>query len=171
MSKPRAELATPKLLSLDEAVAWRERERTAGRRVVLTNGVFDLLHAGHIASLQQARALGDALLVCLNADVAVRALKGPERPMVGERERAFCLGALACVDAVVLFSTPRLDREIAALRPDVYAKSGDYTLEKLDPGERAALEACGADIRFPAFVPGYSTTSLIQKIRSGATPA
>lgn len=163
-----APLGTPKLLALADAVRWRDAQRDAGRRVVLTNGVFDLLHAGHIASLQQARALGDALVVCLNGDAGVRALKGPSRPMVGERDRAFCVGALACVDAVVLFDTPRLDREIAALRPDVYAKSGDYTLDKLDPGERAELERCGAAIRFLAFVPGYSTTSLIARIRSGA---
>lgn len=159
-------LDNPKLHPLAAAVAWRERQRAAGRRVVLTNGVFDLLHTGHLFYLQQARSLGDALLIALNADVSVRALKGPARPVQGEEQRAYALAALACVDAVVVFSTPRLTAEIRALRPDVYCKAGDYTLEKLDPEERAALQGVGADIRFLPFLPGFSTTSLIARIRA-----
>jgi D-glycero-beta-D-manno-heptose 1-phosphate adenylyltransferase len=154
----------PKLLSLPDAVARRERLRAEGRRVVLTNGVFDLLHPGHIASLQASAALGDALFICLNADTSVRALKGPKRPILGEHERAFCLGALACVDTVVIFRTPRLDAEIAALKPDVYTKAGDYSPDRLDPAERQALEACLAEIRFTPLVPGVSTTGLIERI-------
>lgn len=160
------ELPNPKLRTLEAAVADREVFRASGKRVVLTNGVFDLLHTGHLHALQEARRLGDALVVALNADTSVRALKGPLRPVQSETERAFALGALACVDLVVLFRQPRLTEEIRALRPDIYAKSGDYTLEKLDREERAALEAAGARIVFLPFLPGFSTTRLIERIRA-----
>lgn len=138
----------------------------AGQRVVLTNGVFDLLHTGHLYYLQQARALGDALFIALNGDDSVRALKGPSRPIQSEEQRAYALAALACVDAVFVFHTPRLDAEIRALQPEVYCKAGDYTLEKLDRGERAALEDIGATIKFLPFLPGFSTTALVAKIRA-----
>ena len=159
-------LENPKLQSLEAAIAWREAQRVAGRRVVLTNGVFDLLHTGHLHYLQQARRLGDALVIALNGDRSVRALKGPARPVQTEEQRAYALGALACVDAIVLFHEPRLTAEIRALRPDVYCKAGDYTREKLDAGERAALEEVGVDIRFLPFLPGFSTTSLIARIKA-----
>jgi D-glycero-beta-D-manno-heptose 1-phosphate adenylyltransferase len=159
-------LPNPKLLSLAAAATERERLRGAGRRVVLTNGVFDLLHTGHLAYLQQARALGDALFVALNSDASVRALKGPSRPVQDEQQRAYALAATWFVDAIVIFREPRLTPEIEALRPDVYAKAGDYTLEKLDPGERGALQACGAKITFLPFLPGFSTTALIERIKA-----
>lgn len=159
-------LENPKLMSLEQAVAWRENLRQVRRRVVLTNGVFDLLHTGHLYYLQQARALGDALIIVLNADASVRALKGPTRPVQTEEQRAYALGALACVDAITIFREPRLTAEIRALNPNVYCKAGDYTLEKLDSGERAALEEVGAQIRFLPFLPGFSTTALIAKIKA-----
>ena len=159
-------LENPKLLTLDEAVARREQLRAAGKKVVLTNGVFDLLHTGHLYFLQKARALGDALFIALNADASVRALKGPSRPVQNEEQRAYALAALACVDAVFVFSTPRLDAEIRALRPDIYCKAGDYTLERFDPGERTALEKTGAKIEILPFLPGFSTTNLIAKIKA-----
>lgn len=159
-------LDNPKLLDLPAAVAWREARRREGRRVVLTNGVFDLLHTGHLYYLQQARRRGDALVVALNADESVRALKGPARPVQTEEQRAYALAALACVDAVVIFHAPRLTAEIRALQPDVYTKAGDYTLEKLNPEERGALEAVGARIEFMPFLPGFSTTQLIARIRA-----
>jgi rfaE bifunctional protein nucleotidyltransferase chain/domain len=159
-------LDNPKLHSLAGAVAWREQQRAAGRRVVLTNGVFDLLHTGHLYYLQQARRLGDALLIALNADASVRALKGPTRPVQTEEQRAYALAALACVDAIVIFGAPRLTAEIHALRPDVYCRAGDYTLEKLNAEERGALQAGGARIEFLPFLPGFSTTTLIAKIRA-----
>lgn len=159
-------LENPKLMSLADAVAWREQRRKAGARVVLTNGVFDLLHTGHLYYLRQARALGDALIIALNADASVRALKGPARPVQSEEQRAYALGALSCVDAITVFREPRLTREIQVLRPDVYCKAGDYTLEKLDPGERAALESVGASIQFLPFLPGFSTTQLIERIKA-----
>jgi len=116
--------------------------------------------------LQKARALGDALFIALNADASVRALKGPSRPVQSEAQRAYALAALACVDAVFVFPTPRLDAEIRALQPDVYCKAGDYALDKLDPGERAALEKAGTKIEFLPFLPGFSTTNLIAKIKA-----
>jgi len=160
------ELSNPKIFSLSLAVAWRERLRTEGKRVVLTNGVFDLLHTGHLHYLQEAAKLGDALIIALNADEGVRALKGPSRPVQSETERAYALAALACVSGVVIFPAQRLTQEILALRPDVYTKAGDYTLEKLNPEERAALEKVGAQIRFMPFLPGFSTTTLIAKIKA-----
>ena len=155
-----------KLLSLEKAAARREQFRVTGKRVVLTNGIFDLLHTGHLYYLQKARALGDALIVALNSDASTRALKGPARPVQTEAQHAYALGALACVDGVVIFGTPRLDAEIRALRPDIYCKAGDYTLDKLDAGERAALEAVGARIEFMPFLAGFSTTNLIAKIKA-----
>lgn len=159
-------LDNPKLLDLPAAVAWREACRREGRRVVLTNGVFDLLHTGHLYYLQQARRRGDALVIALNADESVRVLKGPTRPVQTEEQRAYALAALACVDAVVIFRAPRLTAEIRALRPDVYTKAGDYTLEKLNPEERGALEDVGARIEFMPFLSGFSTTQLIARIRA-----
>ncbi len=155
-----------KLRTLPDTVTYRDGLRMARRRVVLTNGIFDLLHTGHLYYLQKARALGDALIVALNSDASTRALKGPARPVQTEEQRAYALGALACVDAVVVFREPRLTAEIRSLRPDVYCKAGDYTLEKLDPGERAALEAVGAQITFLPFLAGFSTTNLIARIKA-----
>jgi D-glycero-beta-D-manno-heptose 1-phosphate adenylyltransferase len=159
-------LDNPKLLPLPDAVVRRNELRAAGRRVVLTNGVFDLLHTGHIYYLQKARELGGALIVALNSDASVRALKGPARPVQTEEQRAYALGALSCVDAVVIFREPRLTGEIRALRPDVYCKAGDYTLEKLAANERAALQEAGAEIKFMPFLPGFSTTELIARIKA-----
>lgn len=160
------QLPNPKLFSLPLAVGRRVQLREEGRRVVLTNGVFDLLHTGHLYYLQKARALGDALFVALNADESVRQLKGPLRPVQSETERAYALAALECVDGIVIFREKRLTKEILALEPDVYTKAGDYTLEKLDPGERGALQQVGAQIEFMPFLAGFSTTALIAKIKA-----
>ncbi len=159
-------LDNPKLRTLSETVAWREQLRREGRRVVLTNGVFDLLHTGHLYYLKRARELGDVLVIALNADTSVRALKGPSRPVQDELQRAYALGALACIDGIVIFREPRLTAEIRALRPDVYCKAGDYTLEKLNPEERGALQEVGARIEFLPFLPGFSTTNLIARIKA-----
>jgi rfaE bifunctional protein nucleotidyltransferase chain/domain len=159
-------LPNTKLFAVSEAVAKREAFRTAGKKVVLTNGVYDLLHTGHLYFLQQARGLGDALFVALNGDASVRALKGPSRPVQGQLERAYALAALTCVDAIMIFDTLRLTSEIRALRPDIYTKAGDYAIEKLDAGERDTLEEGGARIEFLPFLPGFSTTNLIAKIRA-----
>ena len=156
----------PKLFTLPEAVAARDGLRRAGKRVVLTNGVFDLLHQGHLHSLRAARALGDALVVAINSDASVRALKGPSRPVQSEETRAAALGALPEVDGVVIFREQRLTKEIRALRPDVYCKSGDYTVDTLNQEERRALDEVGARIEFVPFLPGFSTTLIIEKMKA-----
>ena len=142
--------------------------KAQGKKLVVTNGCFDLLHCGHVSYLQEAAKLGDELWIGLNAAESVRALKGPTRPVQGDDERAFTLAALECVAGIFLFRTPRLDGEIRALAPDVYAKAGYYTLETLDAAERAALLDAGTEIRFLPFLPGFSTTSLIAKIAAAA---
>lgn len=159
-------MQNPKLFSLDAALAERTKLRAIGKSLVLTNGVFDLLHTGHLYYLRQARALGDALFVAINADESVRRLKGPSRPVQGEVERAYALGALEFVSGIVIFNTPRLDAEIRTLRPNVYCKAGDYTLETLDPTERGALEEVGSRIEFLPFLEGFSTTKLIARIKA-----
>lgn len=160
----------PKLFkTLADAVARREILREQGKKLVLTNGCFDLLHCGHVYYLREAAKLGDELWIGLNGADSVRALKGPTRPVQGDLERAFTLGALEFVSGVFFFHTPRLDNEIRALKPDVYAKAGDYTLETLNADERAALLDVGAEIKFLPFLPGFSTTSLIAKINAAAT--
>ena len=156
-------------MSLGQAVAAREKLRAEGRRLVLANGVFDLLHTGHLYFLRKARALGGedgALFVALNSDASVRALKGPLRPVQSGEQRAYALAATWFVDGVFVFHEPRLVAEIMALKPDVYAKAGDYSLDKLDAGERAALQGAGARIEFMPFLPGFSTTGLIAKIKA-----
>lgn len=159
-------LPNPKLFSIEAATTLRHQLRAEGKKVVLTNGVFDLLHTGHLYYLQQARALGDALFIALNADASVRQLKGPTRPVQPELDRAYALAATWFVDAVVIFRQKRLTPEILALQPDIYCKAGDYTLEKLDPDERRALETVGAEVRFMPFLPGFSTTNLIARIKA-----
>lgn len=153
------------ILAVEELAAWREGLREAGRRLVLTNGCFDLLHAGHVTYLQEARHLGDALLVAVNSDESVRALKGPSRPINNAGDRCVVLAALRAVDAVTVFTTPRVTSIISLVRPDIYAKGGDYTPETLDPDEAAALRDCGADIQILSLVPGKSTTATLQKLR------
>ena len=159
-----------KILSATELAAHRDALDHDGRRLVFTNGCFDLLHVGHVRYLQGARALGDALAVGLNADQSVRALKGPGRPLNSADDRAEVLAALACVDFVTIFSEPRATHLLAAVRPHVYVKGGDYRLETLDPDERAMLQSVGAAIEFVPMVPGRSTTSLIERMQEGTAP-
>ncbi len=157
-------MADSKLMSLQTAVAWREKMRAEGKKVSLTNGVFDLLHAGHLTSIRNARKHGDALVMLINSDASVRALKGPGRPIQNQETRAEMLSQLEDVDAIVIFSSERLVAEIEALKPDAYCKAGDYTLETMHQGERAALEKCGAQIFFTPFLKGVSTTTFIQSV-------
>lgn len=153
-----------KLKTPGELAVVRAEMEARGEKLVLTNGCFDLLHAGHVRYLQAARALGTALAVALNGDESVRALKGPQRPVNEERDRAEVLAALACVDFVTVFHEPRLTAVIAEVQPHVYAKGGDYTVESLNPEERAALGAAGAEIRILPLVAGRSTTSMLQRM-------
>ena len=156
----------PEILTLEEAILRFGREKRNGRRVVFTNGCFDLLHPGHIGSLEQARALGDALIVGLNSDSSVRRLKGTGRPVLPERERAEILAALESVDAVVIFDEPTPREVIARLLPDVLVKGGDW------PGDqivgREEVEAAGGRVVSIPVIPGYSTTEILRKIREGA---
>lgn len=144
--------------------AIRDAMHSSGQRLVFTNGCFDLLHAGHVRYLQQARGLGDALVVGLNSDSSVRELKGEGRPVNPQDDRAEVLAALGCVDYVVVFDGKRATDLLRAVRPHVYAKGGDYTPESLDSGERGVLEACGAAIEILPLVPGRSTTGLVEKL-------
>lgn len=153
------------ILSLEEAVQWRNAMKEKGLTVAVTNGCFDLLHRGHAVYLDAARGEADALLVLVNSDASVRTLKGPERPLQNEDDRAFLLCSLKAVDKAVIFDSPRCDRELETLAPDVYVKGGDYTEESLDPGERAALKKSGSRIVFISFVPGRSSTNIIRKMK------
>lgn len=138
--------------------------RASGKRLVVTNGCFDLLHVGHVTYLETARQQGDALLVGVNGDAAVRELKGPERPVMPEDDRAAVLAALASVDGVCIFAESTATRFLAAAQPDIYVKGGDYTLETLNPDERRLIEQAGGKIVILPVVPGKSTTALLKKI-------
>lgn len=153
-----------KLVSWEELDAWRVAFRARNQKLVVTNGCFDLLHLGHVTYLEAARNLGDALLVGLNSDAAVSALKGPERPVNTEADRAAVLAALASVDGVCIFTERAATRFLAAAKPDIYVKGGDYTLETINQEERRTVEQAGGKVMILPVVPGKSTTSLLQKI-------
>lgn len=146
----------------EAALAARNEARLAGRRLVFTNGVFDVLHVGHLDYLERAAALGDLLWIGLNDDESVRALKGPQRPLVAWRERARLLAALEPVDAVIGFGELRADRLIETLAPEIYVKGGDYTPDTLLEAPTAAR--VGAEVVFLPLLPGHSTSSLIATI-------
>lgn len=152
------------LLRLDEALQWREDLRLLGGRLVFTNGVFDLLHAGHTTYLADARALGDALVVGLNSDASVKRLgKGDERPLMPQEDRARVLLALRSVDAVVFFDEDTPLELLRALQPDVLAKGADYTVEQI-VGASEVLATGGRVERIP-LLPGRSTTALVERLR------
>lgn len=155
-----------RLISLEEAVEWRKTLVDESKKLVVTNGCFDIMHRGHASYLEGARKHGDAMLILLNSDESVRALKGDSRPIVNEDDRAFMLNSLRCVDRVVIFNSSRCDKELRAIAPDVYVKAGDYTVETLDAGERQALLDSGTDIVFMPFIAGLSTTNVIEKIKN-----
>jgi rfaE bifunctional protein nucleotidyltransferase chain/domain len=154
-----------KILDPDRLSAIADSLRGQGRKLVLTNGCFDLLHAGHVRYLQAARALGDALAVAINSDDSVRALKGEGRPLNTESDRAEVVAALACVDFAVIFPEVRVTRLIEKVRPSIYVKGGDYTPATLHPEEHEALEKAGAEIRILPFEPGHSTSGLIERMK------
>jgi len=152
-----------KILTPEKMLGERERLRAAGKRLVFTNGVFDLLHVGHVRYLAQARALGDALVVALNSDRAVRELKGPNRPVFEEAERAEIIAAIRHVDYVTIFDDVSPRRLIAALLPDVLVKGGDYQLDEIHGREE--VEAAGGKVISLPFVNGASTTALIERMK------
>jgi rfaE bifunctional protein nucleotidyltransferase chain/domain len=153
-----------KLISWEQLPDWRAKLRAAGKRLVVTNGCFDLLHLGHVTYLENARNLGDVLLIGLNGDESVRQLKGQGRPVNCESDRAAVLAALASVDGVCIFSDVTANRFLAQAQPDIYVKGGDYTLETVNQDERRTIEQSGGSIRIIPFVAGKSTTALLKKI-------
>jgi len=153
-----------KIVNLEELSDRSENLRAAGKKLVATNGCFDLLHVGHVRYLRAARALGDLLVVGLNSDRSVRELKGSGRPIMTEIDRAEILAALECVDLVTIFPEMRATRFLASARPAIYVKGGDYSSETLNEEERAALKEIGAEIRLIPFEAGHSTSRLIEQI-------
>jgi D-beta-D-heptose 7-phosphate kinase/D-beta-D-heptose 1-phosphate adenosyltransferase len=141
-------------------VAWRERQRG---RVVFTNGVFDLLHPGHVDVLVGARLRGDSLVVGVNSDASVKRLKGPDRPIRGEGERAYVLAALECIDAVTVFDQDTPLELVETLRPDVIVKGGDYSPDTVVGAN--VVRARGGEVVIIPLTPGYSTTSIIERLR------
>jgi len=151
------------ILSLADLHDELSRLRQDGKRAVFTNGCFDLLHPGHVSYLTQARSLGDALIVALNSDRAVRELKGPGRPILKEQERAQVIGALGCVDYVIIFDDVSPLATISALRPDILVKGGDWNLDEIIGREE--VEAAGGQVLSLPFVEGLSTSDIIDRIR------
>ena len=151
-------------MTRDEAAAFADRARREGRRVVFTNGVFDILHPGHIRYLQQARALGDLLIIGLNSDASVRRNKGPERPINSEGERAELLEALECVDAVTVFDEETPAEIIKAIQPHILVKGADWAEDAIVG--RDTVEASGGSVVRVPIEPGFSTTEIIRRIRA-----
>ncbi len=152
------------ILTLDDLILRFAREKRNGHKVVFTNGCFDLLHPGHLRTFEAARALGDILIVGLNSDQSVRALKGPTRPIVPEQERAEILASLECIDAVTIFNEPTPQKVIASLLPDILVKGGDWPDDQIVG--RTEVESSGGRVARVEVVPGYSTTELLKKIRA-----
>jgi len=161
---PGSSAAHPKILPLEQLENQLKRQRLSGRRIVMTNGCFDLLHPGHVASLQQARQQGDLLVVGLNSDRSVRQIKGPGRPLIDQQGRAEMLAALACVDYVAIFDEPSVAGLVDRLRPDVLVKADQYSFEQV-VGHEIVTRHGGHVVTVPT-KPDYSTTMLIEKIRS-----
>ena len=159
-----SEIADPGAKVLAERVLLEKLARPREAKLVFTNGVFDVLHRGHVEYLYAARALGDALVVAINTDASVRRLKGPERPINPDGDRALVLAALGCVDYVTFFAEDTPQRIIAALLPDILVKGGDYTPDTIVG--RAEVEEAGGNVVVIPFVPGRSTTEMARKIRS-----
>ena len=153
-------------MTRNDAASFARTLQSAGRRVVFTNGVFDILHPGHLRYLQQARALGEALIIGLNSDASVKRNKGPERPINPENERAEILEALACVDGVVVFDEETPAEIIRAIQPDILVKGADWAADAIVG--RDTVEARGGTVVRIPVEPGHSTTAIIQKIRAAA---
>lgn len=159
---------TSKVVTTEQLVPLLAQARTQGKRIVFTNGCFDLMHVGHTRYLQAAKALGDLLVVGVNSDASVKSLnKSPDRPIVPESQRAEVLAALGCVDHVVLFAEPDPSRLIRAVQPDVLVKGGDWSVETIVG--RDIVEGRGGVVKTIPLVPGVSTTTLIHHIRSSQT--
>ena len=160
-------MPSAKIVAFDDLIAWRNAQRCNGRKVVWTNGCFDIRHPGHIASLQAAKSLGDALVVGLNSDHSVRSNKGPTRPVNDQLHRAILLAALECVDRVHIFDELTPTPILAQLKPEIHCKGAEYAPPHGRPvPEAATVEAYGGTIAYLPLVPGLSTTSLIERLRA-----
>ena len=157
-----------KIVDADALRAISDALRNDNRKLVLTNGCFDLLHVGHVRYLEAARRLGDALAVAINGDESVRTLKGEGRPLNRATDRAEVIAALESVDYVVIFPETRATSLLETVRPSIYVKGGDYTAESLHPEERAALDKVGSEIRILPFEKGYSTSTLVESVKRAA---
>jgi rfaE bifunctional protein nucleotidyltransferase chain/domain len=155
-----------KIIAWDKLPEWCKAFRATGKKLVVTNGCFDILHLGHVTYLESARNLGNGLLVGVNGDEAAWQLKGPGRPVNAEADRAAVLAALASVDGVCIFAEKTAVKFLAAAHPDVYAKGGDYKLDTLNQDERRMVEQAGGKIVIIPMVPGKSTTAVLEKISS-----
>ncbi|MBO9619970.1 MAG: D-glycero-beta-D-manno-heptose 1-phosphate adenylyltransferase [Niabella sp.] len=164
VSSAKEKQISAKIISESEALTQREKWRAAGEKVVFTNGVFDILHAGHVRALAQSASCGDRLIIGLNTDLSVRKIKGPQRPIISEQDRAYLLAALFFVDAIILFDDDTPLELIKSLMPDVLVKSADYTVEQI-AGAKEVL-ANGGRVELMPLVPGLSSTIIIDKIRS-----
>ena len=153
-----------KIISRENLPAWRNALRASGKKLVVTNGCFDILHTGHATYLEAARNQGDALLVGVNADESVRANKGPQRPVNNENDRALLLAALASVDGVCIFTERTATDFLKLAQPDVYVKGGDQNLNTVPAEELKVIEQCGGKVVFTPLVKGRSTTALLEKI-------
>jgi rfaE bifunctional protein nucleotidyltransferase chain/domain len=153
-----------KIITWDKLPEWRAAMRAGGKKLVVTNGCFDLLHLGHVTYLESARNLGDALLIGVNSDNAVKDLKGPNRPVTPEGDRSAVLSALQSVDGVCIFSDRTATKFLERAAPDIYVKGGDYTLDTLNQDERRTVEKAGGRIVIIPFVPGRSTSGILEKI-------
>jgi rfaE bifunctional protein nucleotidyltransferase chain/domain len=153
-----------RVVTLEELTTLLPAWRAGGKRLVLTNGTFDILHVGHVRYLQAARTLGDILVVGINSDASARGNKGPGRPVVTQEERAEIVAALRCVDYATIFDEPTAVRLVEALRPDVYVKGGDYDGSKPLP-EAEAVRTYGGEVRIVPFVPGHSASNLIENVK------
>lgn len=155
-----------KIVSVEELAQVAKEMRAAGKRLVVTNGCFDLLHLGHIRYLRAARMLGDALAVGLNGDQSVCKLKGANRPINNERDRTEVLAALEDVDFVAIFPEVRATRFLEKVAPEIYVKGGDYRSDTLNAEERAIMEKIDTEIRIIPFEPGYSTSGIIEQLKT-----
>ena len=149
-----------KLIAMDRLPVFFEQ------RLVVTNGCFDIIHSGHVSYLSRARELGDKLLVGLNSDESIRALKGDGRPINSAEDRALVLSAFSFVDYICIFEEKKATNFLKAARPDVYVKAGDYSLETLDQSEKCILDLCGSHIKFIPFEKGKSTTKILERLKN-----
>ena len=156
-----------KILTADTLPAWRDALRAEGRTLAATNGCFDILHAGHVNYLQSARNEAEALIVGLNSDRSIAELKGPDRPIHTEADRAAVIAALESVDAVYIFDDLRATSFLQIAQPDVYIKGGDYTVDQLPAEERAIIQAQGGRITVLGHLPGKSSTEIARRILEG----